>query len=780
MKVPEQGDSPFLIVAPTGRDATLAAEALRTANIATEVCAGLAQLCDRISEDAAGVLLAEEALSAVELPRLVECLRAQPAWSDLPLLILVSAGRQDDVAGVEILKLFGPSGNVTLLERPLRSVVLVSTVQVALRARRRQWEVRDLITERETIMASISDAFSAIDHEWRYTFVNSKVAELAGVPRQQMVGRVIWEIFPEAIGSEFHQRALRAMETRQPDYFEIFYKPWNRWLETRIYPSRGGIVIFRVDITDRKEQEARLRESEEKLRELEARVRLAVEAADIGTFDFYSCTGELQFSDRSREMFGIPPEVEMSYETYLAGVHPEDRHIVFETVNRVRQPHSSGRFDIEYRTIGVTDRKERWVAERGRAIRDSAGKVIRFIGTLVEITEKKNAEIMLQRAKEEAEEANRAKDRFLAMLSHELRTPLTPVLMTIASLRRDPDLSDSLRADLEVLHRNVELEALLIDDLLDLTRIAHGKLELHSDAVDVHSTLEHALSISAGDLVGKKIEVVRRYEALEHHCWADPARLQQVFWNLVKNAAKFTPPQGRIEISTYNSENHQIVVEIADNGIGIDPRLLPQIFDAFVQGSDAASPKYGGLGLGLAISKRVIDLHEGTIAASSEGKGQGARFTVTLNAMETSLLEGPVLFLESEPPALKHIQILLVEDHEDTARVLGRILRNAGFDVSHAGSMADARALAGTKRFDLLISDLGLPDGSGLDLMKILHDGQGMKGIALSGYGTDEDVNASAAAGFSAHLTKPVDWDRLRSEIERLMPAKDSAARSAA
>ena len=207
---------------------------------------------------------------------------------------------------------------------------------------------------------------------------------------------------------------------------------------------------------------------------------------------------------------------------------------------------------------------------------------------------------------------------------------------------------------------------------------------------------------------------------------------------------------------------------------------MPRIFDAFEQGGTKVTSKYGGLGLGLAISKRVIDLHGGTIEAESEGKGRGAKFTVMLNAMETSMLEGPVLFLESEPPQMKHVQILLVEDHEDTARVLGRILRNAGFDVSHAGTIADARALAGSRRFDLLISDLGLPDGSGLDLMKALRDAQGTKGIALSGFGTDEDVASSEAAGFSAHLTKPVDWDRLRAEIEKLTAAKGSAARSAA
>jgi CheY-like chemotaxis protein len=316
--------------------------------------------------------------------------------------------------------------------------------------------------------------------------------------------------------------------------------------------------------------------------------------------------------------------------------------------------------------------------------------------------------------------------------------------------------------------------------LLDLTRIAHGKLELHNDGVDVHAILEHALGISAGDLGGKKIQVVRHFNAREHHCWADPARLQQVFWNLVKNSAKFTPEAGRIEISTWNNKAHEIIIEISDNGIGIEPEVMPRIFDAFEQGGGTVTSKYGGLGLGLAICKRVIDLHHGTIEAHSAGKGRGAKFTVTLNAMETSMLEGPVLFLESEPLRMKHVQILLVEDHEDTARVLGRILRNAGFDVSHAGNVTDARALAGTRPFDLLISDVGLPDGSGLDLMKTLREAQGIKGIALSGFGTDEDVAASAAAGFAAHITKPVDWDRLRAEIEKLTAQRDSAARSAA
>jgi PAS domain S-box-containing protein len=779
MMAAEKTGMPVLILMSKDREEALATKTLTRADIRIEICKRPDRLGKHIGDQTGAVLLTEEAFVGAQISQFLKTLRTQPPWSDLPLLVLTS-GSEADEAHHRILDLFGPNANVTFLARPLRGLTLVSAVQAALRARRHQFAVRDLIEERETVLASISDAFSALDRKWRYTHANDKVAAFAGLPASKMIGRVIWEIFPDAVGTEFYDRCQHVMRTGEPSHGEFFHAPWDRWLDVRIYPTKEGIVIFRGDITERKKQEELSQEREAKLKESQDRLRLATEAADIGTFDFFPKTGELQLSDRSKELFGIPSEAKMTYETYLAGVHPGDRHIVRETVQRVRQPESSGRFDIEYRTIGIQDGKERWVAERGRAVLDSSGEVTRFIGTMLDITDSKNAEILLQSAKSEAEEANRAKDQFLAMLSHELRTPLTPVLMTIASLRRDPNLNDDLRRDLELLQRNVELEALLIDDLLDLTRIAHGKLELHSDAVDVHGTIDHALSISAGDLYGKNITVTRRFEAREHHCWADPARLQQVFWNLVKNAAKFTPEGGRLDLSTKNNDAHQIVIEITDNGIGIDPDLIPKIFDAFEQGGRLVTSKYGGLGLGLAVSKRVVDLHHGAISARSAGHGRGATFVVTLNAMETSLLEGPVLFLESEMAVAQHFQILFVEDHKDTAHVLGRILKNAGFDVSHADSLVKARELAKSRRFDLVISDVGLPDGSGLDLMRGLRETQGLSGIALSGFGTDDDVAASTSAGFAEHLTKPVDWERLRSAIERLTLPKKPAARSAA
>jgi PAS domain S-box-containing protein len=636
--------------------------------------------------------------------------------------------------------------------------------------------VQNLIAERETILASISDAFSAIDRQWRYTYVNDKVAELAGRPKEELIGKIIWDVFPEAIGGEFYERCQSAMESRQPDHFELFYKPWGRWLETRIYPTGDGIVIFRADITDRKETEVRLRETGQKLKEMEERVRLAVEAADVGTFDFYPPTGELKWSPRCNEIFGLPPDAAADYATYVSGVHPEDRHIIHETVAGVLQPGGSKRYDIEYRVIGALDRQERWVSEKGRAILDEQGHAVRFIGTILDITESKNVAIALQRAKIQAEEANRAKDQFLAMLSHELRTPLTPVLMSLATMRRDTQISDIVRNDLEMLQRNIELEALLIDDLLDLTRIAHGKFELHQDAVDVHAALAHALSISDVELTQKRLHVTKRFEATEHYCWADAARLQQVFWNIIKNSIKFTPDGGKIDIFTRTDDQHCIVIEFTDTGIGIEPEMQTRIFDAFEQGSRSVTSRFGGLGLGLAISKRVIDLHGGTICVRSEGRDKGATFTIKLTAMETSLLAGPTYLLDLDVGTGGPAELLLVEDHEDTAHVMRRVLESAGYAVAHAGSVAQARDLAHQQKFDLVISDVGLPDGTGLDLMRDLQAAHGLSGIALSGFGTEEDVSASKAAGFAEHITKPVEWERLRDAITRVLAASANGA----
>jgi CheY-like chemotaxis protein len=257
---------------------------------------------------------------------------------------------------------------------------------------------------------------------------------------------------------------------------------------------------------------------------------------------------------------------------------------------------------------------------------------------------------------------------------------------------------------------------------------------------------------------------------------ADPARLQQVFWNLVKNAVKFTPAGGHVTLATSDGGDSgngggTVRVRIADTGVGIDAGKLPQIFDAFEQGGQDVTRLFGGLGLGLAISKALIDLHGGAITAESAGRGLGATFTLTLAATAPEPSAGPAL---PAPPAetAGHagLRILLVEDHADTREALADLLRMYGHEVTVAGSLAAALAIAATERFDLVVSDLGLPDGSGLDLMPQIRalSPYDVKGICLTGYGMEEDIRKSREAGFLAHLTKPVNFQELAAVLSRI------------
>ncbi|MES1245256.1 MAG: ATP-binding protein [Acidobacteriota bacterium] len=375
-----------------------------------------------------------------------------------------------------------------------------------------------------------------------------------------------------------------------------------------------------------------------------------------------------------------------------------------------------------------------------------------------------------KRAEEELKAANEAKDRFLATLSHELRTPLTPVLVLVSSLERDERVPDWLRGQLNLVRRNVELESRLIDDLLDLTRVTSGKLELRREAVDVGDVLAHALRASGPEIEarGLRLEIDLHPGALL--AWADAPRLTQVFWNLLNNAVKFTPESGTISVRS-RAESRGIAVEIRDTGMGIEPDVLPRIFAAFEQAGRSITRRFGGLGLGLAVSRAIARLHGGDLTAASDGAGQGAVFTLSLPAgvPEADLDETVALFVRREPGAGpdRGLRLLVVEDHPDTADAMADLLRDLGHEVTVARSVAAAREAAERSegRLDLVISDLGLPDGSGLDLMSELSSRHGLRGIALSGYGMDEDLRRSREAGFTAHLTKPVSLQTLQEAI---------------
>ncbi len=431
---------------------------------------------------------------------------------------------------------------------------------------------------------------------------------------------------------------------------------------------------------------------------------------------------------------------------------------------------------------------ERWLLEAVSIQRRGAGRWY-LVGVCTDVTERKAAQaqrelLLIERAgRAEAEAQSLAKDQFLAVLSHELRTPMTPVLMCISAMEADERLPEDIRSQVRMIRRNIELEARLIDDLLDLTRVSTGKLELAVREIDAHSPLMHARDVCMPDVLAKRLRVELHATAERSFVRADGTRLQQVFWNLIRNAVKFTPEGGLITVRTGNDSAGRLIVEINDTGVGIDPEVLPRIFNAFEQGGRETTRKFGGLGLGLAISKALVELHGGEIGVASDGPGRGARFTVSLATIDAVLPE--CANVPAHGGEVTPLRILLVEDHGDTRRATARLLRLMGHDVSTADCVAAGLQAAESRLeqdenrfnggssdlpspFDLIISDIGLPDGSGHDLMRQLKSRYRLRGIALSGYGMEQDIRNSHDAGFDMHLTKPVPIEQLEGAIRQM------------
>jgi CheY-like chemotaxis protein len=336
-----------------------------------------------------------------------------------------------------------------------------------------------------------------------------------------------------------------------------------------------------------------------------------------------------------------------------------------------------------------------------------------------------------------------------------------------------PD-SKPVREALEVVRRNVELEARLIDDLLDITRISKGKLQLSFEPISIHQILQRAYEICRAEIQAKNLEVNFGLRAVHTYVEGDPARLQQVFWNLIKNSVKFTPEKGRISIETLNPAPDKIEVRVIDTGIGIESETIGKIFDAFEQGQSDITRRFGGLGLGLTISKTLIDAHGGDIRVESSGKNQGAIFTVELNTIESPIErdgheeDRPT---DRKPDAVvaNHRRVLLVDDHYDTCLGMKRMLERRGYQITVAHSAEQAVEKVNTQEFDLLISDIGLPDRSGYELMREVRLSKRLPGIALSGFGSEQDVNQAREAGFAEHLTKPINFERLEKTIQSLL-----------
>ncbi|MGV3659718.1 MAG: ATP-binding protein [Prosthecobacter sp.] len=562
--------------------------------------------------------------------------------------------------------------------------------------------------------------------------------------------------------------------------------------DARIMGSLCQFASAAVEVLDTLQTEERTRHE---LAEVKTKLESALEAGAIATWSWDVHSNRVHVDPYCAALFAVSDEDAHGgpVEHYVSAMHPDDRDRVAAQI-QASILHDEP-YDTEYRVRSRDG--ERWVLARGKILRDEQGRSSQFAGVLADITARKEQEMRhdrheqelrekereireaLRQARDQALAASRAKDEFLAALSHELRTPLNPVLLLASDAASNPAYSAVVRADFDTVRKNVELEARLIDDLLDVTRIASGKLKLDTALCDLHAVLRDAVAKVQADADEKNISLQWGLDALQPRVSGDAVRLQQVFWNVLKNAVKFTPVGGIIRIESRNiSEDGQIQVQIHDNGIGIQPDDLARIFDAFAQGAlqeGAGMPLFGGLGLGLAISQRIMQMHSGRIVATSGGSGQGSCFSIEMPVVaitQTSSAEVPAASSSTHAATAtsqnssSRLNILIVEDHAPSRQVLERLLIRRGHQVTPAGSGHEACAHVTDRDFDLVVCDVGLPDTDGHTLLQQLHRLRpGLPAIALTGYGTESDVRKSDIAGFITHLTKPVSIARLEAAM---------------
>jgi len=627
-----------------------------------------------------------------------------------------------------------------------------------------------------TTLRSIGDAVLATDRRGLVTFLNPVAETLTGWLSAEAIGRPVEEVF--RIVNETSRACVESPVRRVIDEGVVVGLANHTLLLTRdgreipiadsgapIHDAQGavaGVVLVFRDIGDQREAGR----ANQRLAAIVSSADFAVVGETIdNVITDWNPGAEALFGFTAAEMIGrqmgrlAPPE--------SPDPSPElTRELI------------AGRRVAEFDARQVT-RDGRWldVVVRLSPIRGEDGDVIGISRLIRDVTERRRQSREIAEARQRAEEASAAKDRFLATLSHELRTPLTPVMASVHRLERRGDLGPGMAESLAMIRRNIELEARLIDDLLDLTRIARGKVTLDRAPLDVHLVLSSVAQSSRSEFLQKGVALLTNLSAADHYALADGARLQQIFWNILKNAAKFTPQGGRVTLRTENPKPGRIRIVVADTGRGIRSDSLVRIFEAFDQGDVTAVRRGGGLGLGLAIARNLVEMHGGAISAASEGEGLGASFAVDLSTTaDRPAALPPAALPEDRAAARRRTSILVVEDDADTAEGLQLLLQEAGFQVRVAGSLGDAKRLFRERPSDILVTDVGLPDGSGLDLLGALRQlHPGLRAIVLSGYGMEEDVTRSHSLGFAEHFVKPLNLNRVIASLDALGDGEQAA-----
>jgi PAS domain S-box-containing protein len=666
-------------------------------------------------------------------------------------------------------------------------VILASVRDVT--GHRSDADLRQALQNQEHFLARLSEVNPSVIYVFdlalqRTAFLTSRQAlAVIGYSPQELLtmgDRVLPDLLHPDDAPRILQHLARFPSLSDHEVVEIQYRLRHRDGAYRWFDAREAVfsrdftgvptqvIGCAVDITDRKNAEASSQETQ-------AHLKAFLDSAAIGAAQVDTATGRFAVvNDRYCQITGYSRE-ELLGLTFSDVTHPDDR--LLDRDNYFNLVQEEVKFFQSEKRYLRKDGAILWVEVDVTAIRDATGRIYRTLGVVHDITARKNAEESIRRARDEAERASKAKDHFLAVLSHELRTPLTPVLAAAQMLGADASLPESHRDTLQMIARNVTLEARLIDDLLDLTRITRGKLQVRKEPVNLHEKIGDVVGMLSRDVDTKELQFFVELDAAHHTVEGDPARLQQIIWNLLSNAIKFTPVGGTVRVRTCDHAG-RLQIRVADTGIGIDPRFLPHVFDAFEQGGESMTRRFGGLGLGLTITKALVDMHGGEIHVASAGLDCGAEF----------LLEFPLLvaadLLRAAPPHPgpplqfpRRLRILLVEDHADTRRMMARLLTMGHADVTAAGTVAEALAAVAAASppsppFDLLVCDIGLPDGTGHDVARaVKRTAPDTWCLALSGFGMEEDIRRSIQAGFDEHLTKPVDLKLLQDTISRLVRA---------
>ncbi|MBC8145047.1 MAG: PAS domain S-box protein [bacterium] len=531
--------------------------------------------------------------------------------------------------------------------------------------------------------------------------------------------------------------------------------------------------------------------AEEELRRSEERFRLAVEAAELGPWEFNIRTGEVHWSTNLERIHGLEPGTfGGTFDDYRSDMHPEDVDRVLGSIKSAIE--SGSDHNVEYRIIRP-DGAERWVLGRGRVYFDASGAPLRMTGVCLDITENKRIELQRERlleservAPSESERANRIKDEFLSTLSHELRTPLNAILGWSDLMRGSQLTDDEFATGVDVIQRNARMQAQIVEDLLDMSRIISGRMRLEVTSIDFTRVIDSAMETVRPAADARGVQLRKSIDASVAIIIGDENRLQQVIWNLLSNAVKFTPRDGVVSLELQRSENG-ISLAIVDSGEGIHPDMIAQIFERFRQADSSTTRRHGGLGLGLAISKSIVELHGGTLHASSDGPGMGSMFTIELpTSTQMSIVPQDPLPLPSAPsdhqnqfarPDLIGCSAIVLDDDDDGRDVVRRILEESGVTVRVAGTAHEALEFIAAHVPDIVISDIGMPRVDGYDFMRLLRSstperGSAVPAIALTAFARADDRARALAAGYQQHAAKPIEPSTLLALVRELIPSR--------